>query len=344
MVSIRDVAKHAKCSTSTVSRVLNSRDAVDKDTRQRVLNAIEELNYKPNLIATGLRVNKGNLIGVVVPDDITHSFSAVTHSSMEVARSRGFNVLFGCTKGNPKIEAAFIDDLLRRNVNGIIFSRVSDESRIMTTIQKKNIPIVIIDRTLEQEGTPHVVLDNVKAGQLAARHLGELGHRHVCCITGPLNIALCRDRLRGFKEGLKEFGIPESDIIVQEGNFKFDSGVEAVDIMLKKRRRLTAMWAMNDIMALGALRELQKQGMRVPHDISLMGMDDQDICEMVYPSLTTVHYPFDLMVDKAMTLLINHIESGEPMDSSESSITILEPSLVVRESTKRIDDERKTEN
>ena len=190
MPSIRDVAGLAGCSTSTVSRVLNNRDAVDPATRTRVLHAIESLDYRPNLVATGLRVKKGNLIALVVPETVSHSFSYIMHHIMDSARRNGYNVIFGDTRDDPVVEEAFIDELARRHINGIIFSRVSDESRIMPKLVKRKIPFVVIDRTLRHERVPSVVLDNVAAGRLAGSHLAQLGHRRVACVTGPLNISL----------------------------------------------------------------------------------------------------------------------------------------------------------
>jgi DNA-binding LacI/PurR family transcriptional regulator len=332
MPSIKDVAKLAGCSTSTVSRVLNNRDAVDPNTRQKVLDAVQELDYKPNLVAQGLRVRKGNLIGVVVPNSLTHSFNFLLYRIVECARQQGYSVIFGDTQNNPNNEEAFIDDLLRRHVDGIIFSRVSDESRILPKLLlKKNVPFVVIDRALENEKVPTVVLNNYQAGRLAAIHLVELGHRKIACVTGPLKIGLCRERLKGFQDVLQEHDIHLGSDWVFEGKFVFQSGIEAVEDLCRKHCDFSAIWVVNDVMAFGVLKELLRKGIRVPADVSLMGLDDMDFGEMISPTLTTIHYPFDQMAEKAVELIIRQ-SNGE--DIADEMI-VLTPSLVIRESTGR---------
>lgn len=327
MPSIRDVAKQAGCSTSTVSRVINNRDAVDPVTKQKVLDAIDFLGYKPNLVAQGLRVKRGNLIGLVVPED-SPSFSAIMHYTMESARRKGFNVIFGSSNNDPDIEADFIDDLLRRHINGIIFSRVSDESRVLHKIKRKEVPIVIIDRALEKEGIPSVILDNYMAGKLAAEHLLNIGHERIACITGPLTIALCRERLKGFKETLESCGIPLPSGLVFEGDFVFESGIQAAEFFFKEAEAPTAIWAMNDAMIYGARKYLYENNIRVPEDISLIGMDDLPFSHMINPSLTTVTQPFDQLAEKAVEL-IEEQQTGMPEDTT----IVVEPGITVRNST-----------
>jgi DNA-binding LacI/PurR family transcriptional regulator len=331
MSSIKDVARFVGCSTSTISRVLNNRDAVDPKTRQKVLDAIDKLGYKPNLVAQGLRVRKGNLIGLVVPNTLTHSFNFLIYRITEYARQQGYSVIFADTQNNPDNEEAFIDDLLRRHVNGVIFSRVSDESRIMPKLLKKNVPFVVIDRALEKEKVPTVVLNNAQAGRLAATHLVELGHRKIACVTGPLKIGLCRERLKGFQDVLKENGIHLGKEWVFEGNFIFHSGIEAVENFIQRGCDFSAIWVLNDVMAFGVLKELQRRGIRVPAEVSLIGMDNMDFDEMLTPALTSIHYPFDEMAEKAVELIIKQSE-GEAI---ENEMIILAPSLVIRESTSR---------
>lgn len=331
MSSIKDVAKLVGCSTSTVSRVINNRDAVGPKTRQKVLDAIDQLGYKPNLVAQGLRVKKGNLIGLVVPNTLTHSFNFLTYRIMEYARQQGYSVIFADTQNDPNNEEAFFDDLLRRHVNGIIFSRVSDESRIMPKLLQKNIPFVIIDRALEKEGVPTVVLNNALAGRLAAQHLVELGHRKIACVTGPLKIGLCRERLKGFQDVLHEHGIYLEKDWVFEGQFVFRSGIEAVEELCQRGCDFSAIWALNDVMTFGVLKELLRRGIRIPEDVSVMGMDDMDFGEMLTPTLTSIHYPFDEMAKKAVELIIKQSQGEE----IENDMIVLTPSLVIRESTGR---------
>jgi LacI family transcriptional regulator len=329
MASIKDVAQIVGCSTSTVSRVINNRDAVSPKTRRRVLEAIGKLDYKPNLVAQGLRVRKGNIIGLVVPESTSHAFSAIIQHVMDAAHKRGYNIIIVNSYENPEFEESSISDLLRRNINGIVFSRVSDESRIMPKILKHNIPIVVIDRAFENEKVSNVVLDNCKAGYLAGKHLIELGHQKIACVTGPMKIALCRDRLRGFKDALKENGqeIPQS--YIYEGDFKFSSGIQALTKLHESGSHFTAIWALNDIMGFGVLKELHRIGVVVPDDVSVIGMDDLEFSDMVTPALTSVHYPFDELSECAIDFLVRQI-AGENISTDP---VVVYPSLSIKDST-----------
>jgi len=329
MSSMKDVAQIAGVSVSTVSRVINNNIPVDKETRLKVEEAIRQLRYKPNLLAKGLRLRSGGIIGLVVPEIIHQTFVNFIHYVEESVVDSGFELILGNTHGDPEKEERFIDSLIRRNVDGIIFSRVSDQSRVLNILEKTNIPIVIIDRFLENENIPSIVLDNYKAGLLAGQHLVQYHHRKIACITGPLNIALSRERLKGFKAALSEAGAILPDDFIYEGDFKFESGLAAVEKFLSDEIEMTAIWAQNDMMAIGALKVLNQHGIQVPEDISLMGMDNISSSEMITPALTTITQPFQEMCQKAVNVIINRKGKKELAPSR----IVLEPSLIIRDST-----------
>ncbi len=212
MVGIKDIARVVGCSISTVSRVINDRDGVDPATRKRILEAIDRLDYVPNLTAQGLRVNRGRLIGVAIPNSTFGAFSVIVQYALEAAYSRGFNIVLVNSHDDPDREETLIKSLLSREINGVMLTRVSDESKIVPRIVKRNIPIVVIDRAFDHENVSNVVLNNYKAGCMAAEHLLDLGHRRMACITGPLKISLSRERLKGFQTTLAERGIPASPV------------------------------------------------------------------------------------------------------------------------------------
>ncbi len=337
MASIRDVAKHVGCSISTVSRAINNRDAVDAETRRKVLEAVELLGFRPNLVAKGLRVRKGNLIGLVMPEVSTHVHSVITQHAIDAASRRGYNVIIVNSHGDPDLEERTIQDLLLRNINGIIFCRVSDESRIVSKIVSQKIPIVVMDRAFEHENVPNVVLDNQKAGYLAGRHLAEYGHRRIACLTGPMKITLCRERLNGFRSALAEDGIELLPGLISEGDFGFPSGLEAVQKLSERNEEFTAIWAMNDMMAFGVMKGLHQRGIRVPEDASVMGLDDHVFGVMSTPSLTTIHYPLKDLAEKAVEIVTKRMESR-----GEGQLTVtLEPRLIVRQSTAPLQGEPK---
>lgn len=330
MSSMKDVAKLAGVSPSTVSRVINQNIPVGEQTKARVNEAIRKLHYKPNLLAKGLRVRSGHVIGLVVPEFIPlHAFANIIKYVEECAHQYDFNLILGNHHDNPDIEEQFIDSLIRRSVDGIIFSRVSDESRVLRILHERNIPIVVIDRVLEDESVPRVVLNNSRAGELAAEHLVSLGHRQIACISGPLNIGLCRERIKGFKHVLMEHGIEFSDDLIFEGDFKLEGGMTGVDVLLRNHKDITGIWAHNDLMAAGVLKELHKRAVNVPDDMSIIGMDDVSLASIVTPALTTIKQPFKEMSGKAVEMIMRQKE-GESL--SDKTI-MLEPELVVRETT-----------
>ena len=331
MSSMKDVAKLAGVSVSTVSRVVNNQNfPIDEITKQKVLDAIRKLNYKPNLLAQGLRLKSGSLIGLVVPDFVPlHAFANIIKYVEEFALQYDFNLILGNNHDNPQIEERFIDSLIRRSVDGIIFSRVSDESRVLKILSQRNIPIVVIDRALEDESVPSVVLNNARAGELAAEHFVSLGHHRIGCITGPLNIALCRERLKAFRQILLRHQIEFHDDNVFEGDFKLESGQKGIAALLRNQPDLTAVWAQNDIMAAGVIKELYRRGMRVSEDVSVMGMDDVSLAIMMTPALTTIKQPFQEMSQKAVEMIVNQRDGNPGTDRK----IVLEPTLVVRETT-----------
>jgi len=333
MPSMKDVAYLAGVSVSTVSRVINQSVFVDQNTRLKVEKAIRELNYKPNLLAKGLRLKSGNLIGLVVPE-FEHNQALVRFVSCaeQSAVKYGFNLILGNNHNNPDDEEKFIDSLIRRHVYGIIFSRVSDESRVLKIIDNTNIPIVVIDRVLDNEDTPRIVLDNYKAGEMAAKYLVDLGHRDIACITGPLNISICRERLKGFNEVLKKHNAKLDHKLVFEGDFRFDSGKDAMIHFLNSGLNITALWAQNDLMAIGAMNILIRKNIDIPEDISIIGMDNIDDTKMLVPSLTTIAQPYGEMCEKAVETIISQ-KQGKIFNKN----IVLQPELIVRETTRELE-------
>ncbi len=331
MSSIKDVAKLAGVSISTVSRVLSGSPNVGNSTRQRVEQAIETIGYKPNLLAQGLRSKRGNLIGLVVPEIHHETFSRLIEYTEEEVRAQGYNLITGNTHGQPDSEDEFIQSLLRRHVDGIIFSRVSDRSRALRILQKDGIPAVIIDRFLENEDIPTIVTDNYGAGVTAAKHLVDLGHTQFALITGPQNIALCRERQKGFAEYLESQGFALPHRNIYEGDFKFETGVDAAKYFLNNAVEFTGLWAENDLMALGAMNTFIRAKKRIPSEISVMGMDDVRSATIVIPSLTTIAQPFSAMCSKAVDLLFRMIDGNSFKDNK----IVLPSNLITRESTGR---------
>lgn len=326
---MKDVAAIAGVSVSTVSRVINNTLPVDARTRELVECAIRKVNYRPNLLASGLRSKSGNLIGLAVPEIAHQSFDTFIKYTEEYARANKYGLILGNIRNDPEGEADFIDQLVRRNVDGIIFIRVSDESRALDMLNRTSIPYVVLDRGVSTATAPTVVMDNYQAGRLAAEHLIALGHRDVACITGPLNVSLCRDRLDGFTQRLSAAGLRLLRGDIHESDFQFDSGVRLVPKLLERDPPVTGLWAQNDLMAIGIMAGLKDHGLSVPRDFSVIGVDDIVPCRMLRPQLTTVRQPFREMSRAAVELLLRESELGERI----SEKIVITTEMVVREST-----------
>jgi len=328
MASIRDVALRAGVSTSTVSRVISRKIPVDQRTTEKVMRAVSELKYRPNLVASGLRSRSARSIGLLVPRIADPFFMQMIDDVDRCIIEQGFNLLLFNTHADPGFEERVVDNLLRRHVDGIIISFVSDESRVPALLKDVDVPIVMLDRVRDDAKLMHVVLDNRKAGELAAAHLLGLGHRRIACITGPRGVRLCIDRLAGLADRLAAEGCALTGELAIESDFTFEGGRAACERMLHARSRPTAVWAQNDLMAAGVLKAALASGLGVPGDLSVMGMDDFLVPEIVHPALTSIAQPLRDMSERAVMMILKAKEN-----SAVERRVLVDPTLVVREST-----------
>ena len=331
MTSLKDVAALAGVSPSTVSRVINRTARVSDETRQRVEAAIASVNYRPNLLAQSLRLQVTKNIGLLVPEIAHPSFNLVIKYIEESVSKRGLNLLICNTQNNHKREAAAIDMLLGQKINGIIFSRVSDESHVMNLSQSTNTPMVVIDRAFHNEKIPNVILDNYYAGVLAAEHLISCGCKRIATITGSFKIGLSRERYHGFCDTLEKHGLECNAELLYEGEFSFENGVDGVKSFLDKGIEFDGLWGQNDLIAAGAITTLLRSGKAVPEDVAVMGMDDVQFASMYYPSISSIAQPYQQLCEKAVEY-IDKLTNGEEISPFQVCIP---PHLVVRESTDR---------
>lgn len=331
MSSIKEVARLAGVSIATVSRVINNRGSVKKETAEKVWEAVRLLNYQPNLLAQSLRSQQSKLLGLIVPDIESPVFARLAKYLEEMASKKGYSLIFCNTNDDPEKEKNYLAILIRRRVEGIIFSRVSDESLLFKTPQLSKIPYVVLDRTLEKEEAPTIKLDNYTAGVLAASHFLNLGHKKFACLAGPLKIKICRERFYGFFDTLEEKGINLRENFIEEGNFKIEEGKEAMNkiLSLSPFEQPTAVFSMNDLMAIGAMQAIKERGLSIPGDISVIGLDNIPLCDVVSPPLTTIAQPFDEMAKEGINLLLKLVEGKK----IRKTTILIKPKLVIRNST-----------
>lgn len=327
--TIRDVARLAGVSKSTVSRVLNDNPNVSDQARTRVADAMRELNYRPNALARGLCTSRTGTIGLIM-SDITNPFHAeVTRGVEDLAADYESNVILCNTDDRPKKEQAYIDLLLEKRVDGVIFlsSAKMGESDV-SMLQARRVPFVFAGRTLPEVAADSVVVDSVLGGFQATNHLVGLGHRRIAHISGPARVSASADRYEGYCQALRRAGISIDSDLVADGDFRQDRGYRAMNQLLDRKTGMTAVFAGSDYMALGALEAIYERGLKAPDDIAVVGFDDISFARLHLVQLTTVAQPkYDIGAIAARMLLerIGDLSADRPPQK-----VVLPPKLVIR--------------
>lgn len=329
MTTMRDVAEHAGVSLSTVSHVVNRTRHVSDDVRQRVIHAMDELDYRPNELARSLRRGQSNTIGLILPDSANPYFAEIGQSIELAAFENGYSVILCNTEGDVGREDLYVDVLRKKQVDGIIFVAAGERSDSVRDLLKRSFPVVLIDRQLPDIELAAVHVDNYGAGHEATRHLIELGHTRIACITGPHNITPSADRVTGYLAALQEAGLSIDEDLIETGSFRANSGYSATLKLLQQPDPPTAIFACNDMMAIGVLRAAAETGRRVPDDLAIVGFDDIELASYTIPPLTTIAQPIDTMGQQAVEMLVAAV--GDKGHSRRSAV--LKAHLVVRASS-----------
>jgi LacI family transcriptional regulator len=325
-VTIRDVARAAGVSISTVSRALSAPDQVAEDTRQRVQDAARTMNYRPNRAARGLITGRTGSIGLVVPDLENPFFGSICKGVQARARSMGYAVFIGDTDEDQVVEAEVIRSLLKQ-VDGLVLcsARGSDDALERFAQEKQ---LVLVNRRVGD--LPSLSFDNGGGVRAVLRHLVALGHRRIAYAAGPSTSWSDGRRADAFRA----FSAESADLeLVELGNFPpvFAGGVQAGDLAIASGA--TAVMAFNDLMAVGVLDRLRQRGVRVPHDVSVTGFDDVPISGLASPTLTTVSFPRVQMGRASVDLLIDEVLGNADNAANANPIREMPVALVVREST-----------
>ncbi|GAD14375.1 transcriptional regulator [Geobacillus kaustophilus GBlys] len=321
------MAKRANVSTATVSRVLRNAGNVTEETRQRVLEAIEALNYQPNVLGRYLRRMETETVLVVVPDITNPFFSKVLRGIEAVALKHGYQVLLGDTQNDVRLEEQYLNLLPQRQVDGMIFLTARIRKELVEEMARQ-FPIVLACEYLEGADIPTVSIDNISSARKATEHLIRLGHCRIAHLSGPMNIILSRDRLRGYQQALAQHELEADAALVQEGDFTYESGYNLTLKLLALEKPPTAIFAANDEMAIGAIKAVRHRGGRVPDDVAVVGFDDIQMASIFEPSLTTIAQPMFEIGQKAMELLLALIEGT----SARRRQLVLPDRLVIRDS------------
>ncbi len=329
--TIKDVARLAGVSRSTVSRVSNGKGEVDPETQTRVWKAIKELNYHPNTSARALVRQRSDTIGVMVADVTNPFYEMIIKGSEAAANAAGLNVTFYSSyedlAGHRQI---ILSALEGSKVDGLVVvgSHLGDKPTLLE-MASRGLAISLIERNFADPAIPCVVSDNKGGARLAVEHLLSLGHKRIGFITGNLHYQTAIDRLDGYKETLSHHGIPIEDELIAFGDFQHRSGYEAMRQLLALPRRPTAVFASNDMMAIGAIQAAGEAGLNVPSDVAVVGYDDITFASMVYPQLTTIRQPLYEMGSLAAQGLIERLRKGRNAEPFKKFLSV---ELVVRKS------------
>jgi LacI family transcriptional regulator len=327
-----DLARRAKVSATTVSRVLNnSSHPVSEAARLRVLQAAEELNYRPNALARAMITRRTHIVGVIVGDSSDPYFSAIVRGIETEARNHGYLVIICNTDRDTLVEQNYLNLLHDYQVDGVIFAGgsrhvINGLSVVLDELRQAEVALVALN--------PHtavaaqVRVDNVAAAREMTDHLLAHGHRRIALIGGPDDLTTSADRLEGYCQALAAAGLPFHADLVWPGAFTFESGVQAARRYLESAERPTALFASNDQTAIGAMAVLRQAGIRIPEDVSVAGFDDIEQARYVFPSLTTIAVPMHRLGEEGMRHLLAQLAGKEI-----PSLLCLPYRLQIRDST-----------
>lgn len=327
--TIYDVARLAGVSTATVSRSLNGTGQIADSTRAAIEDAITRLGYRPNRLARSLVTKSTQTIALLLPDITNPFYAGLMTGIQQRTFDLGYTMLLCATGDDPDREELYLNLLRSKQVDGaLVDGLVLSPDRIARFVAD-GFPIVCLDRDLDSSAVPLVQVDNWLGARLATEHLLSLGHVRIAHVTGALELGISHERIAGYREALAAAGVEASDSLIATGTFTEAGGYEATRELLARDVVPTAIFAANDLSAIGALNAIVESGRRVPHDVSVIGFDDLRLAAFTIPALTTIRQPAQEIGARATDLLLELTSGGDV----EQLHYLLPPELIVREST-----------
>ncbi|MDD3402581.1 MAG: LacI family DNA-binding transcriptional regulator [Hespellia sp.] len=331
--TIKDVAHECGLSITTVSLVLNNKpNRISEKNKQKIFEAAQKLNYIPSQTAVSMKTKKTNTIGLILPDINNNYFSELAKSMEEECSLHGYTVIYGNTSDNPKKDLTYTTTFLSKGVDVLVvihsnISSLKEQKKILELAQSTNTPLLSIDREFEKIDVSSISVDRFSGSYQAVKHLTDLGHTRIGCITGTNHSKRSSQRLQGYKQALSDAGLPFEDELVYSGDFHVESGSDAFFYLWNQG--VTAIFACNDVMAMGVYLEARRANIDIPRDLSVVGFDDIFFAKYIYPPLTTVAQPITEIGYEAAQQALSMASSTHASTKS----TILKTSFVLREST-----------
>lgn len=323
---MKDVAQRAGVSSATVSRTLNGDANVSEEVRERVLEAVRVLGYRPNRVARSLRRQTTETIGVVVSDIENPHFTRAVRAIEDAAYSRGYRVILCNTDETAAKQQAYLEMLAAEQVSGVIIAPADPADTTISWLMDLGIPIVAYDRSVDDERADAVFADNIQAGRLATEHLLTQGRERIGFIAGRPEIQTGAQRLEGYLSAMRARDLEPA---VGMGHFRLEEARSATRQLIREHPGLDALVVANNLMAIGALRALREEGVHLPDDIAFVGIDDPPWASLIAPALTTLAQPTQQMATSAFDLLLDRITNQR----TQSRYVIYHFELCVRESS-----------
>jgi LacI family transcriptional regulator len=331
-VTIRDVARLAEVHPGTVSRALNeqTRALVNGGTAERVLQAAQQLGYRPNPIARGLKTNRSYTVGVLIPDITNPLFPPILRGIEDRLDDAGYTSLIVNTDNDGERERSHFEAMQARQVDGFISATAQLDLELLAEVAAGGTPLVLVNRSLEDGSLPAVMVDDRKGIRLAVEHVAELGHERIAHVAGPQNLSTGHRRYLGFLEAMVSVGLDAATEDVSFSRaFTEEEGLRVCTELLAAVPEATAIVAANDRLAIGCYDALEQRGLRCPQDVSIVGFNDMPLVDRLRPPLTTVRVPQREIGTVAADLLLRQLADG----ALSVQEILLEPTLVVRGST-----------
>jgi LacI family transcriptional regulator len=331
--TIKDIARVAGVSHTTVYRALNDKPRISQSTKEQIISIARAFNYRPNVLAQSLVSGKTKTLGLVITTIVNPFYPELARGIEDTARSLGYSIILCSTNFDPSLEKQHIDMLRSRGVDGIIFTSAHIHDPNITSLVEDRFPLILVNRRVYgdplMDSIDYVVVENAEGGFLAVEHLIRLGHERIGVISGPSDSSPAVERLEGVRRAFIAYGLNPASLLVLEGDFLKPSGYEAAKKFLAMRDSPSAIFGVNDYMALGALEAILDSGLRVPEDVALIGFNDIEFSSLKTVELSTIGQKKYEMGSIAVHTLIERIEKR---DGDRARQITLEPELIVRKS------------
>jgi LacI family transcriptional regulator len=333
--TLKHIALKVGLSVATVSRVLNGKSSkyrISKKTQALVQKAARELNYSPNQLARSLRLSRSNSIAYINPDISNPFFSSIGKSIVKYARKSGYSIVLGDSEESTDMELSLIQTMVENKVDGLIISPVGLKYSHLVDLYNKRIPIVLLDRYFPDVDLPYVTSDNYQGALEAVSLLIENGHTRIACIQGLVNTSPNNDRVRGYIDAHKKYGLHADPQLIRGDSFGEENGYIETKLLLERKSIPTAIFAVSNLISLGSLRALKENNYNVPNDISMISFDEQPYSQFLSTPMTTVSQQSFQIGQIAAKLMIDQIESKKSPDPKS---ILLPTKIMVRNSVKR---------